>query len=1024
MNHRVTRPAPLHARRSSGSIGIAFLLLILTATAAPTAAQSDGPALSTTSHQVVIDGLTLAYTARAGHLPIRVNETGEVRGNVFFTHYAVESEPGSPQRPLTFLWNGGPGANSVLVHLLGFGPKRVRTSPTPLDAPDCDCVLEVNDGTWLGATDLVFVDPIGTGFSRPTSAEYAEDFYGVREDAAYIAEFVRLFLTRFDAWDAPLFIGGESYGTWRAAGVAKSLEEHGVSVAGVLLISGGVPVGAVEEEEMRVAHLVTARTAAAFHHQRLAADLQQDLDDALRDAEEWATDEYAPALARRHTLGPQERQAIVDGLARYTGLPSDRIDADALVVNRQQFAEELLADQGEVLARFDTRVTLEQPSPPRGARASLVGAYLRNDLGFDTEAAYQGLEAGYRSVNDAGPTGPGARWKYNHGVPGEAPPARLTVGDGPPGARPAWLLDALELNPEMRVFVATGHFDSLNSCSLNRHLVALLGAETSDNFTLACYAGGHMMYGDADIRLGMKEDVSRFIVAAASAAGGSTAAGATAPDAATDRGQSVEQDIVSTSHTISLGGQTLAYTARAGTLPIRDNETGEVHANVFFVAYSVDPADGEPKRPVMFVWNGGPGSNAGLLHMTAMGPRRLVMGDVYATADPDDMSALVDNEATWLGATDLVFVDPVGTGYSRPTRTEYGPEFYDNVGDVESLAEFIRVYRTRFDAWNAPLILAGESYGSLRAAAVARSLQGRGIDVAGIVFISGSPGLGSVPAHLGPPLLLPSQTATALYHGKLSPESQSNAERTLTEVREWALGAYADALTHMGDLSGPERTAIREELQRFTGLPAQSIADDELAVSGPVFSEQLLIAEGRVLGRYDARLARSRKADESMFDPREDASLAPLENKVTGNAPTMVRYLRSTLGYESDLYYIGPFGGGWPSNDRFRGDWMTVRWNRSEAPEAPLRDVLAANPSLRVLHASGAYDLVTPAGPPAHMIEGLEPELRDRFTVRVYEGGHSFYLDRASRLQFMQDGAVLIERAAEAARTRARARPE
>ena len=151
-----------------------------------------------------------------------------------------------------------------------------------------------------------------------------------------------------------------------------------------------------------------------------------------------------------------------------------------------------------------------------------------------------------------------------------------------------------------------------------------------------------------------------------------------------------------------------------------------------------------------------------------------------------------------------------------------------------------------------------------------------------------------------------------------------------------------------------------------------------------------------------------------MFDPREDASLAPLENKVTGNAPTMVRYLRSTLGYESDLYYIGPFGGAWPPNDRFRGDWMTMRWNRSEAPEAPLRDVLAANPSLRVLHASGAYDLVTPAGPPAYMIEGLEPELRDRFTVRVYEGGHSFYLDRASRLQFMRDGAALIDSATRA----------
>jgi carboxypeptidase C (cathepsin A) len=1016
MSYRPARLASRCARRPVGFIASAVLPLLLATVAAPVTAQSDGSSFSTTRHQIEIDGRTIDYTARAGILPIRHNETSEVRGNVFFTHYALASDPGSAPRPLTFLWNGGPGASSVLVHLLGFGPKRVRTSPTPLAAPDCDCVLETNEGTWLESTDLVFVDPIGTGFSRPTQAEHAEEFYRVREDVDYIAEFVRLFITRFDAWDAPLFIGGESYGTWRAAGVTNALEERGISVAGVILISGGVPVGGIEEEEMRVAHLLTARTAAAFHHGRLAPELQSDLAVALAAAEDWATRVYAPALVHRETLSPDERQAIVDGLARYTGLPADRIDAEALVVNRQYFAEELLADRDAELARFDTRETVGQLSPPRGARALLVGTYLRDELGFETDAAYQGLEPGYRSVNDSGPVRPGARWRYNHGVPGQAPQTRLTVGDGPPGGRPSWLVDALGLNPAIRVFVATGHFDSLNSCSLNRHLVALLGPETSDNFTLACYAGGHMMYDDAGIRLGMREDVARFIRAATPPRGNVAQPRLPSAGSTADSEQSSENDVVSTSHSISLGGQSLGYTARAGTLPIRDNETGEMHANMFFVAYSVESVEGEPVRPVMFAWNGGPGSNAGLLHMTAMGPRRLDMGDVYATADADDMSALVDNEATWLGTTDLVFVDPVGTGYSRPTRAEYGPEFYDTVGDVESLAEFIRVYRTRFDARHAPLILAGESYGSLRAASVSQALLRNGIDVSGIVFISGSPGLGPLAEHLASPLLLPSLTATALYHGKLPPGASDDPERTLAEAREWALGPYADALLRWEGLSGADQTSIRDDLARFTGLAVDAIDTAELTVSGPAFSEQLLLAEERVLGRYDARLSRPRKVEEGIFDPREDASLAPLENAVSGNAPTMVRYLRNTLGYESDLYYLGPFGGAWPPPDRFRGDWMSVRWNRSEGPRAPLLDVMAASPRLRVLHASGEYDLVTPAGPPAYQIEQLEPDLKKRFTVRVYEGGHSFYLDRASRLRFMQDGAELIEAAARATR--------
>ena len=228
----------------------------------------------TTRHQITLGGRTLKYTARAGLLPIQVNDTGDVHGRMFFTAYQLDRQPGEPPRPLTFLWNGGPGSNSTLVHLVGFGPRRIRTADDATAPPTCECELEDNQTTWLDRTDLVFVDPIGTGFSRPTRPEYGEEFYSTLGDIAAMAEFVRVYLTRFDAGDAPLVIGGESYGVWRAAGVAELLEQRGRRVAGVVLISGGMGLGTVGTEEMRTALFIPTRTAAASFHKKLPADLQ------------------------------------------------------------------------------------------------------------------------------------------------------------------------------------------------------------------------------------------------------------------------------------------------------------------------------------------------------------------------------------------------------------------------------------------------------------------------------------------------------------------------------------------------------------------------------------------------------------------------------------------------------------------------------------------------------------------------------------------------------------------------------
>src|SRR5262245_41039460 len=205
-----------------------------------------------TRHTITVAGRPLSYMARAGVLPIRHNDDGSVRAYVFFVAYIADRAANTPPRPLTFAWNGGPGANSLLLHLSAFGPRRLDAGDG-IGAPSRVARIVDNEETLLTQTDLVFVDPVGTGFSRPAAPRYASDFYGVREDIAATREFIRLYRTRFDAWDAPVYLAGESYGTWRASGTAAAMEENGEHVAGVVLISGGIPVGPIVSPEMRAA---------------------------------------------------------------------------------------------------------------------------------------------------------------------------------------------------------------------------------------------------------------------------------------------------------------------------------------------------------------------------------------------------------------------------------------------------------------------------------------------------------------------------------------------------------------------------------------------------------------------------------------------------------------------------------------------------------------------------------------------------------------------------------------------------
>lgn len=240
----------------------------------------------------------------------------------------------------------------------------------------------------------------------------------------------------------------------------------------------------------------------------LAPDLQADLHSTLRMADNWARSDYAPALKRLATLSDQEKGAIATELSRFTGLDPSAIDRQTLLIGRQQFAEQLLGEKKQVLARFDTRMVA---GPPVAAteRGSTINRYLRSDLKFKTDLAYLDAEGGYTPSGQR-PLSVGARWNYNQ-APADAVAPRLQNLDGPPGGSQPWLRRAMQLNPALRVFVPAGLYDSLNSCAVNNALVPALEPKLGANITAKCYEGGHMMYEEPRVRSEMIRDVAAFL---------------------------------------------------------------------------------------------------------------------------------------------------------------------------------------------------------------------------------------------------------------------------------------------------------------------------------------------------------------------------------------------------------------------------------------------------------------------------------------------------------------------------------
>lgn len=468
-----------------------------------------------------------------------------------------------------------------------------------------------------------------------------------------------------------------------------------------------------------------------------------------------------------------------------------------------------------------------------------------------------------------------------------------------------------------------------------------------------------------------------------------------------------EDDLVTTRHQLVTATGTIAYTATAGRVVLREevHEDGvfrgaKAKAEVFMVAYVADAPEGAPPRPVTFAFNGGPGSSSVWLHLGLLGPRRVVMGDAGALEPPP--YGLADNEETLLAVSDLVFVDPVSTGYSRVVEGDKPADFHGYQRDIESVGEVIRLWLSRNGRWLSPKYLVGESYGTLRAAALADHLQARyGMALNGVVLVSMVLDLGSLDdesegADLAFVLSLPTWTCIAHYHGLLG-------DRPLADVRAeaeaFAHGDYARAILLGGRLPESERASVVRRLAALTGLDEDWLDRADLRIESHRFFRELLRRRGEVVGRLDGRFV-GWEADGVGERLSTDPSYSAIHGPYTA---AFNHYVRAELGYENDLPYeilterVHPW-----SFKEFEGKPVTVADRLAAA--------MRANPHLRVQIAAGWYDGATPYFAAEHTVHHLHlpPALRERVELRYYDAGHMMYVHEESRLRQSRDLAEFV----------------
>jgi len=456
-----------------------------------------------THHTTTIEGSPVRYTAEAGTLPIR--ENGKTMARMFYVYYTRDGVQDTATRPLFISFNGGPGTASVWMHVGYTGPRRVQYDDDG-NALRPPVGLEDNPHSILDVADIVYIDPVATGFSRMVEGEDAHKYHGTMSDIASVGEFVRLFLTRKQRLDSPKFVIGESYGTTRASGLAGYLlNEHQIYVNGVILVSM-TNLGLDRGPDMSYATSLPQKTATAWYHEQLPGDLQsRPLRDVLDEVETFALGDYLHALVLGDRLDDATRREVAGRVARYTGLDTEYVLETNLRVDARRFWKELLRGQRLTVGRLDSRYTGVDPDAAgenpdfdpamanwNGPFSDAVNRYLREELGYHTDLKY----------NIWGPVRP---WTTD---------ANVRVGE--------MLGDAMRQNPYMKVMIQGGYYDAATDYFSAQYTISHIqpGGELADRFRFRFYESGHMMYLRKADLANANNDLREFVTWCLQATGG------------------------------------------------------------------------------------------------------------------------------------------------------------------------------------------------------------------------------------------------------------------------------------------------------------------------------------------------------------------------------------------------------------------------------------------------------------------------------------------------------------------------
>jgi carboxypeptidase C (cathepsin A) len=443
---------------------------------------------------------------------------------------------------------------------------------------------------------------------------------------------------------------------------------------------------------------------------------------------------------------------------------------------------------------------------------------------------------------------------------------------------------------------------------------------------------------------------------------------------------------VLTHHTVTIAGQRVGCTAETGMLPLLKAD-GTVRASIFYVAYTRQDAGPVDCRPVTFCFNGGPGASSVWLHLGGLGPRRARLNEKDLTQPAP--FGLVDNEFSVLHVTDLVFIDPVATGFSRPADESQAGQFFAKSPDIESVAEFIQLWTTRHDRWLSPKYLCGESYGVFRGAGVAHCLHSRyGLTLRGLMLVSGALDFSSLGGDSSCQVFLPAYTAVAHFHKKLPPDLQADLPKALAEAREFMRTAYASALFQGASMAPDQRARVAAKLARLTGLPARVVEDNNLRITSRAFRKELLRDQGLIVGRFDGRIT-GRDGNEPSLYPDFDPSLSAIDGAL---AAAMNAYVRDELKFANDLPY---------------GILNALPWKHD--PRDNVMEEFASemkeNPHLRVLILNGRCDLACPVDCIRCNIDhlDLDPAFRRNITYAEYASGHMMYINPPDLRKMQKD---------------------